>query len=1340
MDELESLDYQSKPISDEEAAKKAEEHRKYIEERQKLEGQRVEQANIKQQELNQKNAEIDDSRNKENWGAGEYTKEVFSALAGGVQDTASSLVTLPERIIDFATGEMARENKTEEGYKPEWDDFFVDDSNPIETKTWWGNLLRGLTHFGTLAAVPVPGFGIGSKIASGSTKVASKVVPKLVSKPIVQKLGREALRGAKVDLLSSYSQDDNALGVLAEHFPQLETALATKKHDSPLMKTFKNVVEGMGLGVISDTLLESFALAFKSGKGRVSDAFKKSRSIQEIEQGKVDLQGSEKVRNEIASIEKKLGTNPNKEALDEAKRALDEATEDLQIKSKANSSKKALEDARLAQDIAEKNYGKAYKKYSKWRPQGGDDSTEQLVERLTELRKGVDDGAANYSPYKNEPKEVHEGNTTSVEDIDDVLETQRQMRTDWGADKGSSGGLFTKTAISNMVESAEMGWKEVEAYARAIENSPKIKKDIAEYRRAGRTAKDYYDENLLLFDQMVRGREVTDLTTAEFMAPIYKIVGAMQKKSLKDGSVSYLDQGFVKGLDMVTGDLLRRLRDTGIMSRELESVVDVNGRGGPTENLIEHLLAVTKLTKMSRMIAGQDLAKLKSGKVISKKELLEAVDKAAMENAKALQLATKLAADGDDELLTGIRHYISMADDIHNVEDLMAFLRKKLRGGELNGSKKTGLLIKELEMVMVNSVLSGPKTSVRAVMGTSSATFMRPMAQALGGALTGNGQVYREALADLNGMIQSIPESFELFKRNLNAYWTGDLADVRTRFAERTASDENWETLKYLTEKEGTKADKAVFYMANLARSMNDNRFLTYSTKVMAATDDAFGYILGRGRLRARAYREVVGELGDANFKEISPEAIAKAENKLIDKIFDPDGNLKDEYIKNARAEVTLTQELDGFAKGLNKVFEKTPWARPFFLFAKTGVNGLNLTAKHTPGFNFLVKEWNDINFARPDNLESVAKYGIKNAQDLANAKALQYGRLAMGTSVIFMAGQKFLSGELHGNGPADRTKRQTWIEAGWRPRTIKFGDVWVSYDAFEPFNQILSIIGDIGDHQELMGEEWAEQNFQKLALVIAQGVTSKSYLAGLTQFVELFSGQPGSFNRIVASLMNNTIPLSSLRNELGKIFTPYTRELGSDILSSIRNRNLITEALAANEIPIKYDILTGKPIKDHDFITRMFNAVSPVNFNMDYSPGRELLFNSGYDVRTTTYVAPDGTNLSDHPELRSLFQKYIGDQRLIIELDKLAKDEGILRSIELMNYNRRNGLRHTDPGDYVHNIRIAKLFDKAKKRAWANVKKDLRAQQLIKEQQQKEKDKRLAKKDSINALLVPTR
>ena len=72
-----------------------------------------------------------------------------------------------------------------------------------------------------------------------------------------------------------------------------------------------------------------------------------------------------------------------------------------------------------------------------------------------------------------------------------------------------------------------------------------------------------------------------------------------------------------------------------------------------------------------------------------------------------------------------------MAKSIQNVEDFDAFMRAKMRGGELNGSKDTGLLIKELEGVMINSVLSGPKTPVRAIMGTSSATFLRPMSMAI---------------------------------------------------------------------------------------------------------------------------------------------------------------------------------------------------------------------------------------------------------------------------------------------------------------------------------------------------------------------------------------------------------------------------------------------------------------------------------------------------------------------------------------------------------------------------------------------------------------------------------
>ena len=131
---------------------------------------------------------------------GDYAKDTVVGAVAGVQDTASSLITLPERIIDFFTGEMARENK-EGGYKAEWDDWFVDDENPLETKTWWGGLVRGVTHVGTTLATPIPGAGkLGSiaKLASTAKAVKGAKAAKAVGAGLtVGKNAPKALRAAR---------------------------------------------------------------------------------------------------------------------------------------------------------------------------------------------------------------------------------------------------------------------------------------------------------------------------------------------------------------------------------------------------------------------------------------------------------------------------------------------------------------------------------------------------------------------------------------------------------------------------------------------------------------------------------------------------------------------------------------------------------------------------------------------------------------------------------------------------------------------------------------------------------------------------------------------------------------------------------------------------------------------------------------------------------------------------------------------------------------------------------------------------------------------------------------
>jgi hypothetical protein len=190
---------------------------------------------------------------------------------------------------------------------------------------------------------------------------------------------------------------------------------------------------------------------------------------------------------------------------------------------------------------------------------------------------------------------------------------------------------------------------------------------------------------------------------------------------------------------------------------------------------------------------------------------------------------------------------------------------------------------------------------------------------------------------------------------------------------------------------------------------------------------------------------------------------------------------------------------------------------------------------------------------------------------------------------------------------------------------------------------------------------------------------------------------------------MNNTVPLAGLRNELGKVLNPNMREINNSIGETLRNRNLMFEE-GPFQMPVKYDMLNGEPIREWNFIERMWNAFSPVNLKMDDSPGRELLWNSGYDLRLTAYTTPDDASISlkDHPQLRSYFQQELGRLNLEGQLNELAKDKRIKESVKLFNEDVRinSGVdRRLDPMEsYHHNLVIKNLFESARKKAWANV------------------------------------
>ena len=205
-------------------------------------------------------AEQADPRNKENWGVGGVVKELQSAFTGGAQDTASSIVTLPERILDLTTGEVVEESKDGGKYDTEWDNWFVDDRNPIETKTWWGGLIRSATHFGSMGVAIVKAAPV---IGVGATAVGAGRLVTAAGNLVAGNWARAAAVGAATDLVSKYSQDANGLQVLRDRYGFIDTPLTTNDWDHPVVKTFKNVVEGMGIGELTRGLFRVMGKGMK---------------------------------------------------------------------------------------------------------------------------------------------------------------------------------------------------------------------------------------------------------------------------------------------------------------------------------------------------------------------------------------------------------------------------------------------------------------------------------------------------------------------------------------------------------------------------------------------------------------------------------------------------------------------------------------------------------------------------------------------------------------------------------------------------------------------------------------------------------------------------------------------------------------------------------------------------------------------------------------------------------------------------------------------------------------------------------------------------------------------
>ena len=845
------------------------------------------------------------------------------------------------------------------------------------------------------------------------------------------------------------------------------------------------------------------------------------------------------------------------------------------------------------------------------------------------------------------------------------------------------------------------------------------------------------------FQELV-GRDATDMTAQEFWAPFTKDfeVGGIPKGRGTDSSAYKawaLENVVVQ--DLVNQALFKDLRTRARAAREINDIADIFSTDGPMKGIADRLIFGLTNVKRSRFLVSSELAQLsESGRAAA---IAQRTAELHDETVDGVRLMMQFLKDSDSqELAQGILEVFSMSNRIRNFKDFDAWMRQKLLGGEFAGRSKEGVLMKELGGVMVNSILSGPKTPLRAIMGTTANAYLNEVTTLLGAGmragLGGDKALLHASAASTKAMFELIPDAWKIFKTNLDSYFSGDIATIKSRFSEYTRHDENWELLGEWTARNGTNGEQAAYQLANMARTANNNKLLTWSTRVMGATDETFRWLLSKARARKKALLTV---MRDNPSMEITPKMLKKAEDIEFARLHDDAGNIditKDAFLERNYREVTLTTELKGFSKGLDELMNRYPLTKPFFLFARTGINGLRLSVKNLPGVGAIVNESRDILSATAQTLKEggLLKYGIENIDDLQSAKNMIIGRQAVGSMVVTGVAHKYLSGGLTGNGPADATMRKMWMDSGWTPRSIKLGNAWVSYDSFEPFNLIMANVADIGDNMNLMGPQFAEERLQLLVAALGKGASSKTYLQGVGQLFDLLSGDAGySSQRIIANLVNNQMPLAGLRNSIAELISPNMRELDSDFRSHIANRNPFLKWTQ----PIRYDTLNGQPIRPWNFLEAAYNAVSPIGLRLDKGQGRQLLFKSNYDMRIFAYSAPDGTSLRDSPTARSLFQQAIGNTDIEFQLNRLASRPDVIASIKAMEEDIRRGNFALDPMKaYLHNRLIRQLFQSKTKEAWAAIRHNSTIKQLKNEQQKLTLNNRQRLVETQNLLSIP--
>jgi hypothetical protein len=761
-----------------------------------------------------------------------------------------------------------------------------------------------------------------------------------------------------------------------------------------------------------------------------------------------------------------------------------------------------------------------------------------------------------------------------------------------------------------------------------------------------------------------------ELSDKEMLKAIANAGGALVDLGSRQTFANVEGAAAVKAL---IGDFTSKIYDIAYAAEEL----DYSGIGGINnyDRLIDRFVGLLGIYKESAQYTGSSLQGFKA-----RIKAFFSGERQAIEDIKA-----------SDELTYGAVK--KWADNIKNLsrkgdpqaqEEFRTLVRAMvLAGGDpaktMRFSKAAfNIWHKGAEHIFMNNILSGFKTAARNTSGIIR-VFLDPAAIALRGKFAGNEAQVKAGLAGLNSIASSLSEAWRVSKITWDSRVsiTGTSQQIIEK-AELESTIAMMETMA-----KNPQEELAVGF-AKFTMRFGQSPIMDWPGRLLTSTDDFMKTIIARQRIAQMATMDAFNEAPNVSQRAEFLDKYMEKYSKYIDP---STGKILDKGLA-VYTEIGTFQDDPGKAINmLSGMVEAVPFAKFLVPFIRTPANLMRYQLEFVPLTHKFSKKYAD---------------AVASGDELMVAEI--EGRMAIGALVFSSAFLLGTTGRFTGNLPVDPAERKRWNDLGIRPRSFNpYGNVYISYNAIEPLNNIIAAATDIAQwaalfKEDVGGQVLMERFATQMTLAIAASFTEKSYFANfeaLASFIDIDNMSPQKIEKMMANFaFSSAVPLSGAVRGFANAFDPYQREYDNEWQRVFQGNT----PFLRNMLPPKIDILTGQQMKNPN--GNVWNANMPFEVAVkEEDPVKNMLMKARYNWndKLDTYK---GVSLT--AEQKNFVRKEMYKAGLRKDLVNLNKQQWFKDDMdEFRNRPFNPNDETTQPRSYIE---IGKAFKRAKAVAFARL------------------------------------